>query len=82
MAMYLKQIESVGCPCWRGPHWSAELPPNAESAGLEHIAVFILASDQGPDQKATDKRISAETVSELRTWYIRQFCLQHCGHLM
>ena len=52
-AMYIKQLESLGCPTWRQPPRQNPM----------HVDVWLCTSDQGPDQIKARQIIRAEVAA-------------------
>ena len=68
--MYRRQAASVGCPF-----------PNDDSAP-EGLTVWILCSDDGPDQKGAANIMAAAVANNRLHLFIRSKCIFHQLHLI
>ena len=87
-----KQTRAVGARAWVS-EWvsdvSSDLPlVPSDSNFVGHICTYVFGTDQGPDQKGSDRIIDSHVSASGAgaggriLLKFRQWCLQHCVHLM
>ena len=88
--MLIKQVAGVGAETWMDKIRKEKDEEKSEERGADtslnqlahmHVAIIMFCTDQGPDQKGADKQISFELKGYNFILYVRQWCLEHIGHL-
>ena len=78
--VYEQQLRCVGLQTWSDPACTAD--DDCADFGLHHLRVYCFTTDQGPDQKAALKQLTAEASADIWTWILHQYCVDHVLHLI
>ena len=85
--MLLKQLRNTGAESWLNTETHTNGDPIHFNDGSAdgfyfNLKVIIIATDNGGDQEASHHDVEADTIDDLCTWYIREWCGRHQLHLM